>query len=177
MRTTKIEIDIFDPQSLKDAIKELKAWKTDFKQRVDRFVQTLAEEGYKDIKYQIVTLKAVNTQELLNSLNTVESGKRYKGHSVYYVVADCEYACFVEFGTGVVGKKARYPYRFPRGTGWKYDVGVTIREGADGVRGWFFPAKDGKWYWTNGQASRPFMSNGFREMVNNVEALAIMYFK
>lgn len=175
METTKIEVDIFDPHSLKNAIKELKAYKKRIDQKANLLAEALAEAGYREIKVWIDVLGAVDTQNLKNSLFLNKRENKSKGNHVYYVLCDSEYACFVEFGTGSKGKLAQYPYEFPRGAKrWKYDVGATIKEGKNGWRGWFYPVDEAgtEWRWTEGQASRPFMSNGFREMVSEVESIA-----
>ena len=41
--------------------------------------------------------------------------------------------------------------------GYRYGGGTTYVQTEDGRVGWYFPARDGKWYFTEGQPSRPFM--------------------
>ncbi len=44
-------------------------------------------------------------------------------------------------------------------TAYKYMGGSTYVVLPDGRVGWYFPADDGTWKFTEGQASRPFMYN------------------
>jgi phage gpG-like protein len=66
------------------------------------------------------------------------------------VKTDCPYAGFVEFGTGIVGKGSPHP---EAGThGWKYDINEH------GEKGWvYYDRKRGKFFWTKGRPSVPFM--------------------
>lgn len=73
------------------------------------------------------------------------------------IMADTDYAVYVEYGTGVVGSENPHPHP------WEYDVN------GHGDKGWFYPTTEedpnprkhtynGQLYgWTKGQASRPFM--------------------
>lgn len=59
-----------------------------------------------------------------------------------------EWAIFVEYGTGIVGKQA--PHHPKPQLPWVHD------SHEHGDAGWFY-MKDGRGHWTAGQASRPFM--------------------
>ena len=45
----------------------------------------------------------------------------------------------------------------PEGVEWNYNTGKTIFEIEPGQYGWFYQGDDGKWYFTQGMPSRPFM--------------------
>lgn len=83
-----------------------------------------------------------------------------------------DYAIYVEYGTGVVGRDSPHPD--PSKFGWIYDINNR------GEKGWWYPSSPndpnptaymndlGKWWaWTKGQASRPFMYLTWRWLVNN----------
>lgn len=59
-----------------------------------------------------------------------------------------EWAIFVEYGTGIVGKQA--PHHPKPELPWVHD------SHGHGDKGWVYE-KDGRFRWTAGQASRPFM--------------------
>ena len=61
-----------------------------------------------------------------------------------------------------------YPYPFPEGVDWEYSTGKTIVEVSPGQYGWFYPGDDGKWYFTQGMPSRPFMYETSLELMNLV---------
>ena len=85
----------------------------------------------------------------------LEPGDIVSNGASYYIYTDCDWAAFVEFGTGVVGKSNPHP-----DTGlanWKYD---TNNHGEAGW--WYF--NDGEWHWTKGMPSRPFMYETAQEL-------------
>lgn len=59
-----------------------------------------------------------------------------------------DYAIYVEYGTGIVGKQNK-PHPNPE-IPWQHDVNNH------GEKGWFY-MEGGRGHWTAGQASRPFM--------------------
>jgi hypothetical protein len=69
--------------------------------------------------------------------------------------AGAYYAVYVEFGTGVVGKQSPHP----NPEGWQYDVNDH------GDEGWvYYDDESGKFRWTKGFKSRPFMYNTARQL-------------
>ena len=88
------------------------------------------------------------------------------------VVADSKHAAFVEFGTGQLGMEGPYPYPFPIGMDWQYNTGKTIFEIGPGQYGWFYPAEDGTWKFTQGMPARPFMHEAFIDIYAKVERIA-----
>ncbi len=128
------------------------------KQKAVLLAKTLAEQGVVIAKANVSTLDAIFTGDLLNSIHT-ENGGITRDTAIFYVVADSEHAIFVEFGTGQMGEEEPYPYPLPSGVDWQYKSGKTIFEVSPGQYGWFYPGNDGKWYFTQGMPSRPFMFN------------------
>ena len=63
------------------------------------------------------------------------------------LVASSDHADYVEFGTGIRGAESPHP----KPNGWSYDVNEH------GDDGWVYKGKDGKFHWTAGTRSRPFM--------------------
>lgn len=60
---------------------------------------------------------------------------------------DSDHACYVEFGTGIVGADSPHPKP------WAYDIN------GHGEDGWQYLGDDGRLHWTMGSESRPFMYN------------------
>lgn len=172
MKKTVIEIDLMNKNSVKNALKELRAYKHRFDQRVKMFVERLGIEGIREVKTHITAYDAIDTQELLNSIWLNDGGRRRNGWHCVYVIADSPHACFVEFGTGIVGKAMPYTFDFPKGVSWNYDVGKSIFTTKDGRRGWIY-TKDGEhFYFTSGQESRPFMAQSMVALMDKVDAIA-----
>ena len=105
-------------------------------------------------------------------MDAVDTGELYHGiygefrDGIGYVCALADngegknYAVYVEFGTGYVGKGSSHPLASE--VGWAYAIGETIHEDPRHPTwgpGWWYPGDDGKAHWTSGQPARPFMYN------------------
>lgn len=112
---------------------------------------TLLVEG------QAKTLCPVDTGNLRESIHPkVENlGNEIKG-TVYTA---CEYAAFVEFGTGIKGQ-GTYPYTID---------GLTLQYRQDG---WGYKdPKTGDMIWTHGQKAQPFMYPALNMNKSKVESM------
>lgn len=125
-------------------------------QKVDLLAKRLADIGVDIAQVNIARLDAIFTGELIASLHTRFGGSS-KGSATFYIVSDSEHAVFVEFGTGQLGAEGGYPYPFPQGVDWQYNVGETIIPISTGEYGWFYRDDNGNVYFTQGMPSRPFM--------------------
>lgn len=152
----KITINALSKSSIENAIKQLRAYQNDLTYKCQLLAEKLAEKGVEIARVQIADLDAIFTSELLSSIHAEYNGST-KGGSVWSVVAGTDHAMFVEFGTGIVGKKSPYPGELPDGVSWEYASGKTIRQLADGRYGWFYKDDDGQWWFTEGMPSRSFM--------------------
>ena len=140
-----------DEKEINRAIRELKQYKKSFLEKCDRLVKALTDEGANIAKIQIKMLDAVYTHELMNSIEGYFSSTSHVG----IIKAGAYYAAYVEFGTGVVGSQSPHPD--PQG--WQYDVN------GHGDKGWvYYDDEGGKFRWTKGFKSRPFMYNTAREL-------------
>lgn len=145
-------------------------------QKVNLLAKLLADKGVEIAKVNVARLDAIFTGELINSIHA-EKGSSISGTAIFYIVADSEHAAYVEFGTGQMGAEGGYPYPFPPGVDWQYNTGKTIFEISPGQYGWFYPSDDGKWYFTQGMPSRPFMYEITMELMKLVVSTAKEVFK
>lgn len=150
-------------KSIQQAITELQAYKLEVIAKKNELARRLAERGVEVAKAQVYDLDAVFTTELFHSISSESQGV-LNGNAIFVVKADSEHAIFVELGTGYKGEQTPYPYDFPEDISWEYGSGKTIRHLADGTYGWFYPTKDGKYLFTKGMPSRPFMHNTAMEL-------------
>lgn len=132
-----------DPHSIERAITELQMYKEEIERRARLIVERLADKGAVLARAKIQELDAVDTGELLGSVESCLMG------NIGFIRVNAEYGMFVEFGTGIVGEGAKHPAS--GAFNWQYDINQH------GEAGWHFPADDGKWPITKGQESRPFM--------------------
>ena len=145
------------------AIRRLEQYKTQFLDKCDRLVKALTEEGVEIAKMQITQLDAIDTGKLLGSID----GYFDLASGVGIIKADTPYAIYVEFGTGVVGSQSPHP----NPNGYRYDVN------AHGDKGWVYYDDDsGKFRWTKGFKSRPFMYNTARELEKECARIAVEVF-
>lgn len=164
-RVFKTDLSVKGIEQLK---KDLQDYKNNtLQQKVNLLAKRLAEKGVDIAQVNVSRLDAIFTGELINSIHTKYGGSA-KGTAIFYVVADSHHAAFVEFGSGQLGMEGGYPYPFPEGVDWKYNTGKTIFEISPGQYGWFYPGDDGKWYFTQGMPSRPFMYETSLELMNLV---------
>ena len=148
-----------DEKEIARAIREVKQFKKQFLEKCSQLVETLTDKGAEIAKIQVAQLDAVYTGELKNSIEGYYSSTSNVG----IIKAGAYYAAYVEFGTGVVGSRSAHP----NPQGWQYDVN------SHGDEGWVYYDEDGgKFRWTKGFKSRPFMYNTARELEKICEKIA-----
>lgn len=146
----KITLDL-STRDINRAIRDLKRYKRELNKKVSLLIKTLTDYGVDVAKAQIRELGAWYTGELESSITGYFSPTLGAG----VIKAGSPYAVFVEFGTGIVGQTSPHPD--PKD--WQYDIN---KHGEDG---WiYFNERDGRWHWTKGVESRPFMYNTAREL-------------
>ena len=163
----KITFNPFNIDSITDAIGELNLFQRQHDNRVELFLRKLAENGVEIAKERIQTYDAIFTADLLNHIHLEP-----KASGIYAVVSDSEHCAFVEFGTGQMGQEGSYPYPFPDGLTWEYNQGKTIFQISEGQYGWFYPALDGTWKFTQGMPARPYMYETAMELETVLKKVA-----
>lgn len=83
------------------------------------------------------------------------------------VVADTEYAKYVEYGTGLNGSDEPHPMAGQ--VGWQYSKGPRIYEDKNTGRtwevdGWYYVGSDGNVYYTEGLEAHNFMYNAWLDL-------------
>lgn len=133
------------------AIREVEQYKAELEVKISRLIEALTDYGVEIAKVQVRQLGAWYTGELEANI----TGYFDPDLGIGVIKADCPYAVYVEFGTGIVGQGNPHPAP----EGWKYDINEH------GEKGWvYYNERDGKWHWTKGMASRPFMYNTAKEL-------------
>ena len=137
-------------QSINNAIREIREFRRQLRETCLELVEELTMEGAEIAKMQVASMEAVDTGELEQSIQ----GLFFPSERCGFVIAECPYAIYVEYGTGIVGEANPHP---EAAGNWDYDV-----NGHD-IQGWVYKSdKDGKFHWTVGYISRPFMYNTLR---------------
>lgn len=144
------------------AAKEVEKYKKEIIRKTRKLAERLAEEGVKLAKIKISEYPAVDTGELLDSMQA-EAGDVIQYGSKWVVFTDCPHAAFVEFGTGIKGMGSPHPDTSL--AGWRYDINEH------GEAGWHY-YKNGEWHWTKGMQARPFMYETGRDLALKVSKIA-----
>lgn len=158
----QITVNILSQKSIDKAVQRLTEYTEEIDDKCNQLAKILAQKGVETARMKIAQFDAIYTGELLESIN-YEKGAVIQNGSEWIVYTDCLWAKFVEFGTGIVGKKNPHP---DTGIiGWKYDVNEH------GESGWFY-YRDGEWHWTKGMPSRPFMYETSMELMKVITKTA-----
>ena len=156
---------------IRQAINELRQYKSDVERKVTELIRELITEGESHVAAYIATNISA-TGELLRGINSTLVNDR-----LGLVEVNGEYAVYVEFGAGVVG--SAHPHPDVAILGWQYDIN------GHGVLGWWYPSeatdlnptnhktKSGNWVaWTKGMPSRPFMYDSAQRLRSEVIPVA-----
>lgn len=144
--------------NISDAISQIEKYEQELKRKVNDFVTRLLESGVDIAKAKIVELGAIDNGELLNSISYMLYREGNKG----VLFTDCGHACFVEFGTGIVGSRSPHP-TMP----WEYDTN------GHGENGWYYyDQEQGRIRFTKGMPSRPFMYETGTELERRAVTIA-----
>ena len=130
-------------KEVQKAKEEVLAYKKELNEKLNLFSMRLAQEGIFIARVNISEHNAIYSGELIQSINMEKDGT-----GAFTIFTNCPYAQYVEFGFGVQGQENPHP--ISTSFGWKYDVNEH------GEYGWWYQ-KNGEWYWSNGQPSKPFM--------------------
>ena len=161
--STKVISFGLNTKDINRAIREIDKYRKELIRKCNELIQQLTDYGTEFAKFEILRLGAFDTGELADSIHGFFDPESRVG----FVRADCWYAIYVEYGTGVVG--ADNPH--PEPTGWYYDVHHH------GNNGWvYFNEREGKAMRTKGQPSSPFMYNTFRELQQKARDMASTVF-
>lgn len=166
-------------QSINNAIREIRAFQEELKEKCLELVRVLADEGVKIAKMQVISMEAVDTGELERSIEAVFFPSERCG----VVIAGCAYAVYVEYGTGVVaeregphpsgegpgtvtshgGRKGENTHaHMGYGNSVAYDSESGTTQSTHSEMGWVYKDKAGQYHFTRGFVSRPFMYNTLR---------------
>ena len=162
--STKVISFGLNTKDINRAIREIDKYREELIRKCNELIQQLTEYGAEFAKFEVLRLGAFDTGELADSIHGFFDPESRVG----FVRADCWYAIYVEYGTGVVGANNAHP----EPTGWYYDVHHH------GNNGWvYFNEREGKVMRTKGQPSSPFMYNTFRELQQKAREIASTVFR
>lgn len=166
MATKRLYLNALSIKSIDKLKKAIVDYENDLQAKLVLFCERLSQYGVEAAQANIVNLDAVFSGDLFRSIYN-EQQYATKDTVVFIVATNSEHAVYVEMGTGMVGAENPYPGKLPV----VYAQGKTIRQLADGRYGWFYN-KNGRWYFTEGMPSRPFMWFASMDMQEQVVRIA-----
>ena len=165
----KITVDLNKDKSIQKAVKELERYRKKIETNTKLLVQRLADEGAEIARLKIVSLGAYYSGELLSGVDGYFSPTLNAG----FVRVTSDHAAFVEFGTGVVGQNSPHKNgEYLSKAAWQYASGTKIFTTQNGKVGWIYPTDDGRFRFTEGMASRPFMYETALELQRSFPSIA-----
>ena len=165
----KIKINCLDPNSIQEAIDKLEKKKKTIDQKAESLVRLLTQLGLEKARDIIPIDTGVAQASIIGYVDESE------GVGIIRAGGYCKY---IEFGTGVKGSSNKHPSaEYMAIMGWAYNVGATIFTTKDGREGWYYPADDGTWKFTQGIPSRPFMYETAQYLKKEAKRLAKEIFK
>ena len=137
------------PESVDAVIAEINEYKNRMVNMVHQLGESLVAEGVNIARLKITQFDAIETGELLSSVEGVFDASIGKG----FIRVGTDHAAFVEFGTGIIGQTTQ-SLALDKPADWQYDVNQH------GWEGWVYD--HGRW--TRGMPPRPFMYGTFLEL-------------
>lgn len=145
-----------DPDSIKAALEQVEDIENRIHPAMNHLINKLVEKGVEIAKAELIFFSppAYYTGQLSDSIQGIP-----ESDGVGIIRTDCDYAVYVEYGTG-----------------WGFDEGNEDGVGRSGkpihqMYGWWYlNDRDGKWHSTDGMAARPFMHHTYEDLIREVEA-------
>ena len=164
-----IVVNLNADNGIKNAIKELKQYKSEVTAKTRLLVQRLTDEGANVARVKIVNMGAYYSGELLGGVDGYYSPSLNSG----FVRVTSDHVAFVEFGTGVVGQNNPHKNgEYLSKAAWQYATGAKIFTTQNGKVGWIYPTDDGGFRFTEGMPSRPFMYETALELQSKFKQMA-----
>lgn len=157
MEVIKMSLSV---KSMENAKREIRSYKQEIRRKAEETVRRLASYGCEVCKAKVIEMGIPDTGNLLHSVGSYFDEASMRG----FIRVSCDYAVFVEFGTGTKGMKTPYISETMSKSGYKYMGGTSYVTLSDGRIGWYYPADDGTWRFTEGLPSRPFMYETGQEL-------------
>jgi len=155
-------------ESIDQAIRKVRELQRKLEKCCNDLIRELTTQGETVAKINVMSMNAVLTGALEESIKGVYNARSRTG----VIFTAVPYAVYVEYGTGIVGEMS--PNDNPEGEiEWEYDVNNHRDSGW-----WYYASIDGvaKFRWTKGMPARPFMYNTLRWLQQNAPDVAARMF-
>ena len=173
MARKTIKVDIFNPKSIQDCIKQIEAYRDDLPRKCQEICRRLAEEGVRVADAAINSVPIGKTITLTTDINPSKMGcqaimkmtgreTRTEDGRIFYTVLAIEFSAGVRYAN-TSSPKAK---DFGMGTGTFPNAKHSWQ-----MEGWYYLGDDGNWHHSYGvQASHPLYSAGM-EMRQKIDSI------
>ena len=159
----KIEFDL-SSRSINNAIRDVKRLQRQLRNWVNDLIRQLVEDGVVVAKMNVMSMNAVYTGALEDSIQ----GVFFPEERIGVIFTTVPYALFVEYGTGIVGAESKAETG-PLPEGYEHDYNHHGDQGW-----WYFLETDGinQFRWTRGMPARPYMYQTLKWLEENAGRVA-----
>ena len=156
MARKTIKVDIFNPKSIQNCIKQIEAYRDDLSRKCELFVRRLAELGFPVIDSNIAAAQGTSDK----NHNTYIKINSFGSYSQAELIVEGQGILFIEFGAGIYynGSAAASPH--PLGKEFGYTIG-SYGQGKGKQSAWGYYDKSGALVITHGtEATMPVYKAG-----------------
>lgn len=154
-------------KSIQNAIKELKAYQNELKNKNELFVQRLAELGIPVIDQNI----AIAQGDSDKNHNTYIKINRFDGYAQATLVCESSSILFLEFGSGIHYNGAAGSSPHPKGEELGYTIG-SYGQGKGKNDSWTYYSESGEWIRSYGTEATMPMYKASVEIMQNIRRIA-----
>ena len=172
MARKTIKVDIFNPKSIQDCIKQIESYRDDLPRKCQEICRRLAEEGVRVADAAINSVPIGKTITLTTDINPSKMGcwaimkmtgreTRTEDGRIFFS------ALAIEFGSGIYYNKAANP----KSSEFNMGVGTFPGQTHAFQDKWYYLGEDGEWHSSHGvQASMP-MYKASVEMRQKIDSI------
>lgn len=160
-----IPVNILDSDSINRAIALLKQYQRKAEQEFYEIMSKLITDGIKYVREEIVSMGAIDTGELHDSVEAVI----YISEDWLFLAeikVNAEHGVYIEYGTGTLGKTGK-PHPELDEINWAHNSGKYSSQWGF----WYYPNKNGGWTKTYGQEARPFFYQARKRIEARLDGL------
>ena len=174
MARKTIKVDIFNPKSIQECIKQIEAYRDDLPRKCQEICRRLAEEGVQVAKASQSEGKSEDYQPSTKVSYEIDTNGNLVSAKIK---AEGPYILFIEFGSGIRYSDTKNPKAAELGYGpGTYPSNAPQQnppyDNWESPTGWYYYGEDGKLHHTFGVRAKMPMYNASESIRKKVEAVA-----
>ena len=166
----EIKVDVLSRKSVMEAKNQIRQYKKDLENKLERFANRLKSEGFQILNLRVTNIPPVYRGDTTPDVVINKTGKN--SYEIRLSISGSE-CTFVEFGTGVTFNGAKGSSPHPKGA----ELGMTIGNYGKGQgaksNGWFFRNKYGDIEHTYGIPMQAPLYYTSKEIKQKIKSIAL----